>query len=55
MVGIVCVAVSLCVRVMLNVCVMCLRVIVWCCMVCFVCGSLRDVSRCVFLCLFVLV
>ena len=50
----VCVAVSLCVRVMLYVCAICLRAIVWCCMVCFVCGSLRDVARWVFLCLFVL-
>ena len=44
MVASVCVAVSLCVRVMLNMCVTCLRVIVWCRMVCFVCGSLRDVA-----------
>ena len=55
MVAIVCVAVSVRVRVMLEVCVMCLRAIVGYCMVCFVCGSLRDVAWCVLLCLFVLV
>ena len=44
MVVIVCVAVSLCVRVMLEVCVIRLRVVVCCCMVCFVCGSLRGVA-----------
>ena len=44
MVVVACVAVSLCLRVMLNVCDICLRVTVWCRMVCFVCGSLRDVA-----------